>query len=460
MDVINPEGRLPVAVGVNIVNGLGRPPREEEDLMQPGFNVITPRHHLYTPYGALVPRDWYGCEVATYAKTLPGDYGSSCQHLSKIDPREFARRSPGALHLTDPLTDILSAPLYRKPYETLLLENKAVARKLHGDPNWPWNRGRDVRVGLLTSVSMYYKQPSLGEVAVWTVADIEELACRAVERQLRRPILCRFGSIETPDWKAPEMLLDIAFYTNASGIGHAHRSDFLTEHGWQVKWSLIDEGNQKFARQALDEFVVDLIKDRRFPYDSDQEKDLLAKKLLRTMFKGGHYDNADLAYHHPSKMNVLMDPWEFDPRRRNTQLQGYFRDVFKTVPLRKSLQVHHEKLVRFALTQLQQGVTHHGVRGTDIGYTSEAEFASKWEAELHPLQTIVILCLFLELLTKQMPWKNLYQNQKPPRGNKDDQPDETWTASSRSVLEFEATSPNNVLFPMDVMKGTAAARTL
>ncbi|KAJ3311661.1 hypothetical protein HDU93_005101, partial [Gonapodya sp. JEL0774] len=195
MDVINPEGRLPVDVGVTIVNGLGRPPPEEEELMQPGFNVITPRHHLYMPDGARVPWNWYGRNVRTYVKPSPGTYGSSCEHLSKIGPREFARRSPGAPHLTDPLTDTLSAPLYRKPYETLLLENEAVARKLHEDPNWPWGRGRGVRVGLLTSVSMYYKQPSPGEVAVWTVADIEELACRAVERQLGRPILCEFGSI-------------------------------------------------------------------------------------------------------------------------------------------------------------------------------------------------------------------------------------------------------------------------
>ncbi|KAJ3317215.1 hypothetical protein HDU93_004132, partial [Gonapodya sp. JEL0774] len=237
----------------------------------------------------------------------------------------------------------------------------------------------------------------------------------------------------------------------------------------EFSWS----GNQKVVRQALDEFVVKIITLDEFRYHSDQEKDMLAKMLLRTMFKGGHYDHADLAHHHPSNMNVLMDPWEFDPHRRNTQLQAYFEYVFKTVPLQKTLRDDHEKLVRFTLTQLQQGVTHHGVRGADIGYTSEAVFASKWEDELHPLQTIVNLWyvadpfkseetttmftgLFLELLTKQIPWKNVYRNQKPPRGNKDDRPDKTWTASSHSVLEFEAKSPNNALFPMDVMKGACS----
>ncbi|KAJ3337400.1 hypothetical protein HDU93_001150 [Gonapodya sp. JEL0774] len=543
---MQPDRRLPVKVNIVIVNGMGRPRHEDEDRMRPGFNVVA-RHTLVTANGSAVPLDVYDSSIRTFDYEFmyrhPDYNDQTCYGYEDIYPREFARRTPDSEHLTDPRTDDLAGPLYRVPEKMLLLQNQAYARDWYKDPNHPWFGGRKVRVGLWTEVSIYYKEPGPGEVAVWTVADLEELAHRAVERQLGRPILGDFGGIKAPDWKAPEMLLDIAFYTNASSIGCSTRWDYLTDRftafvgqaclneanpaqgmsdvspWWKqqrpmariaifnpgnytmfidgemrsngmvsletlgkeypsVIWSGRSEANQK----ALDDAIVERIRKLSTSRRGDKEKDDLVKKLLHTMNKIAIIRLYVLTRRVATSMTkqVLMDPYEFDPLRRNPQLQAYFEHVLDNRDLNIELPVQKQNLVRFTLEQLKEGKTHRGVKGSDIGFEGEEHFNEVWETELFPIHSLLLTWwrllepvsqpdafdseetttmftgLFFELLTKWPSWKRMFRNQKPPNGNEDDRPDKTWTSGKHSLVELEAKSPSNKDFPLDAMKGSCS----
>ncbi|KAJ3336477.1 hypothetical protein HDU93_002712 [Gonapodya sp. JEL0774] len=178
-------------------------------------------------------------------------------------------------------------------------------------------------------------------------------------------------------------------------------------------------------------------------------------------------------------MKVLMHPFEFDPEKRNPQLNAYFEHVFQAKQLNPELSDEKQKLIKHTLEQLKEGTAYEGVRCGDLGISKE-EFHRDWKEEYFPIRTLLLFWwqildavnqpgafeseetvtmytgTFFELLSKTRPRKYVSWNQKTVIGIKDDRPDKSFMVGPHTLLEFEGTPPTNSKFPQDAMKGACS----